>query len=123
MSGATLPNRVDDHGQDKPVDAPFDAGNATDVAAARRAKKASDNKDHAVLRQVLGTKDGRALAYRIIYAHCGVDAPALHAEFNQGFSLFREGQRSVGIVLRDMMLLAARENFLLMLSENLKEPG
>lgn len=127
MSGKTpvgeqvhLPGRLDDFGEEKEPDAPYDAGNRSDVAAKKRSVKAAESKQHQALKRLMADESGRAFLYWVVYSTCGVDASALHAEFKTEFSFLREGQRSIGIVLRDLALAASRDNFLLMIAENLK---
>lgn len=114
-----LPDRVDEFGEPKPLDAPYDGGNRTDVAAKKKAAKLKDRGRDRILDMQLQSKDGRAFLYDLIYRQCGIDAAALNTVSTE-FSMFREGQRAIGILLKNATLKANRDAFLLMLVENME---
>jgi hypothetical protein len=93
--------------------------NASDEQEVKRAKANDKNKRGTELddlRQLLSTKWGRRLIWRIL------EKTGQHRTSFTGNSttFFNEGQRNIGLWLVDEVLLADTEKYLLMIKENNK---
>lgn len=117
MSAVNLPGRVDEFGEEKPVDAVYDAGNASDVAAKRRAARRKDKPIDMVMRGLLADENGRQFVFWIVEKLAGVGGPALNPNSTE-FSAFREGQRAVGMLVRDRAMEVSMQNYLVAVGEN-----
>jgi hypothetical protein len=90
----------------------------TQRATATRAKTAARERAEA-LRLLLSTKSGRSFYAFILHDLAGLYRPVANAAFCPNALHFREGQRAVGQLLHNLALQEARQNYILMLSENL----
>jgi len=90
----------------------------TQRAAATRAKTVASERAEA-LRLLLSTKGGRSLYAHILHDLAGLYRPVANMAFCPNALHFREGQRAVGQLLHNLALQEARQNYILMLSENL----
>ncbi len=117
MSGVHLPGRIDEHGEEKPVDAPYDADNPSDVAAKRKDARRKDKQIDLALRGLLATEQGRKFVFWLTESLAGVSKPALNTQTTE-FSAFREGQRSVGMLVRDRAMGVSVQQYLVAMGEN-----
>lgn len=84
------------------------------TSARRRAQEQNE-----VIKALLSSAAGRRFYYDIVFRLCGVRDPLTAPTLNDGYTLFREGARQVGIDLENRALQAAREQYMVLLSENL----
>jgi hypothetical protein len=70
----------------------------------------------------LATPEGRALFYEIVFTLCGVNDPLTNVANDRDYTLIREGARQVGLDLQNRALQADREQYMVLLTENLPKP-
>lgn len=85
-----------------------------------RGKNAKIDRE-AALAEMLGTKQGRALLSWILHDLCGLYAPTANAAFDANGQHFREGARAVGLMLHQAALDVAPDQYLVLISENLRK--
>lgn len=112
-----LPHRVDEDGNEKPLDAPYDAANTSDVKSKARVLRSADRERETVLLAVMEQKEGRAFMHHLIYGMCGLEGSALNVQ-EVAFSHHREGQRSIGIIMRAQLVKVSKALFVKMIDEN-----
>lgn len=96
-----------------------DASTKAGVAKQRRAAKRRADEEAAVIKMWLSTEQSRAFLAKLIFSVCGVDKPITNLAMNDGYTLFREGARQVGLDLQNRALQADRQQYMVLLSETL----
>lgn len=92
------------------------------VQRQRRNAKLRQQEQDAVIAALLATPSGRRFYYDIVFRLCGVNEPITSPNLNDGYTLFREGARQVGLDLQNRALQAARDQYMVLLVENLHKP-
>ncbi len=89
------------------------------VKRQRQSARRRSQEQNEVIKALLSSAAGRRFYYDIVFTLCGVHDPLTAPTLNDGYTLFREGARQVGIDLQNRALQAAREQYMVLLSENL----
>lgn len=93
---------------------------AAEQANSRRKRaKAKQSEEADILQNLLATKEGRRFFYDILFNVCGMNMPQTSGDCREEYTLFREGARQVGLDLQTRALRAAKDQYIIMLSENL----
>jgi len=110
---------------DDEVEAPeLPSGVDSDEAGRQRKKRLTAEQKAQVERDMwykalLATAAGRRQFYDILFNLCGMHLPLTNLAMADGYTLFREGARQVGLDLQTRALQADRDQYIIMLAENL----
>lgn len=88
-------------------DAVGPAGNRRTVREKMREQKRIVDERHMVIQSLLAVPPGRAFVAWLVQDIAGVFTAAINGDLNPQFSMHREGQRAVGLVLQEECLRAA----------------
>lgn len=98
------------------ADEPYDSGNRRHVNKKAKVSKLRDNYDRMVLRQIMGSREGRAWIYRILYEVCHVFDTTIFDPNPRTMACY-EGQRSIGMRLQNDIMVACPERYMEMMKE------
>jgi hypothetical protein len=89
------------------------------VKRQRQTARRRSQEQNEVIKNLLSSAAGRRFYHDIVFKLCGVHDPLTAPTLNDGYTLFREGARQVGLDLQNRALQAAREQYMVLLSENM----
>ena len=110
---------------DAPEESASELPNASTEAGVRKQRmtaKLRRQEQDAVLANLLATAAGRRFYFDIVFNLCAINEPLTSPALNDGYTMFREGARQVGLDLQNRALQADREQYMVLLSENLHKP-
>lgn len=113
---------ADEDASEQPAEDMPNASTEEGVRKQRLTAKLRQQQESAVIANLLATAPGRKFYYDIVFKLCGVHDPITSPSLNDGYTMFREGARQVGLDLQNRALQADREQYMVLLSENLHKP-
>lgn len=113
---------ADEDETDEQPDGLPNAATEQGVRAQRKGARQRRKEQDDVLRAMLSTAQGRRVFYDIVFNLCGLNDPLTSPALSDGYTLFREGARQVGLDLQTRALQAARQQYMVLLAENLPNP-
>lgn len=105
---------VDDEAAEGELEAPYDAGDRRSVKKREVVAKRRDHSNRMVLRQLMGSREGRSWMYKTLYA-CHVYQTSFSR--NALDMAYSEGERNIGLQLTAEVTAACPERYLEMLKE------